>query len=142
MLAQYPPKVITDQFLRFFQVNQAELVWKKLDACFYRRLHHKLINQIKDKEKKLNDSMKDPVKYPVVLEKKKPWDRTVMYPRYQFQSGSLASFPRQFMSWWKKHYQYQGSLVKNVQIQLRPQTNRTLSSFLIRKKPPRHILKL
>ncbi len=31
LLSNYPPKLITNRFLRFFQVNNAELVLKQLD---------------------------------------------------------------------------------------------------------------
>jgi len=39
LLSQYPPKFISHQFLRFFQVNNAELVSKPLDEHVYQRLH-------------------------------------------------------------------------------------------------------
>jgi hypothetical protein len=85
--------------------------------------------------------MKDPVRYPSILQKK-PWDRTVMYPRYKFETGPMATFSNQFHSWWKKHYQYPGSPVKHIKVRLIPKTNRTLARLLIYKKPPRHILRL
>jgi hypothetical protein len=141
LLCQYPPKFITNQFLRFFQVNNAELVLKKLDEHAYQRLHQQLINKTTQKEKKLNDSMKDPVRYPVVLQKK-PWDTTVMYPRYLFETGPMATFSRQFNSWWNKYYQYPGCKLRNIKVRLIPKTNRTLASILIRKKPPKHMLTL
>jgi hypothetical protein len=116
-------------------------VFKELNQTVYQRLHQQLIQRITEKEKKLNDSMKDPVKYPSILQKK-PWDRIVMYPRYKFETGPMATFPKQLQSWWKKHYQYPGSPVKNVKVRLIPKTNRTLARFFIQKKPPRHMLRL
>ena len=35
LLSDYPPKMITIQFLRFFQVNNAELVFKQADSQAY-----------------------------------------------------------------------------------------------------------
>ncbi len=101
LLGHYPPKFISNQFLRFFQVNNAMPVLKELNQTVYQRLHQQLIHRITEKEKKLNDSMKDPVRYSSILQKK-PWDRTVMYPRYKFETGPMATFPNQFHSWWKK----------------------------------------
>jgi hypothetical protein len=141
LLCQYPPKFITNQFLRFFQVNNAMSVLKELDQTVYQRLHQRLINTTTKKEKKLNDSMKDPVKYPVALQKK-PWDTTVMCAPYRFESGPMKTFSHQFYTWWKKYYQYPGCKLRNVKVRLIPKTNRTLATFLIRKKPPKHMLKL
>jgi hypothetical protein len=116
-------------------------VLKELNQTVYQRLHQQLIHRITEKEKKLNDSIKDPIRYPSILQKK-PWDRTVMHPRYKFERGPMATFPKHFHSWWKKHYQYPGSPVKNIKVRLIPKTNRTLARSLIYKKPPRHILRL
>ena len=141
LLGQYPPKLINNQFLRFFQVNNAMSVFKELDQTVYQRLHQHLIHQVTTKETKLNDSMKDPVRYPSILQKKS-WDRTVMCPRYKYETGRIATMPNQFHSWWKKHYQYPGSPVKYIKVRLIPKTNRTLARSLIYKKPPPHILRL
>jgi hypothetical protein len=71
--------------------------------------------------------MKDSVKYPPIFEKK-PWDSTVMNLQYIYESGPIASFSHEFYSWWKKHYQYPESAVKNIKVRLKPTTNRTLAS--------------
>lgn len=99
-----------------------------------------LIQKIIQKEKKLNESTKDPVKKSEILEKK-PWDRTILCSKYKFEPGSLGTFSEQFQSWWKKHYQYPGSPVKNVKIRLSPRTNYTLLKFLIHKKSHRNRLR-
>jgi hypothetical protein len=87
--------------------------------------------------------MKDPVKYLAIFHKKQ-WDRTVIYPQpqYLFESGPMATFSREFHSWWKKHDQYPGSLLKNIKLRLKPTTNFTSARYLISKKPPRHILRM
>ena len=140
LLGQYPLKFITNHFLRPFQVNNAMPVFNALDAQVYQQLHRKLIDQTTDREKKMNIAKKDPVKYPAILQNKS-WDRTVMYPRYVFESGPIATFSPQFHSWWKRHYQYPTSSVKNIKVRLLPTTNKTLNSYFIRKKPPQHILR-
>jgi hypothetical protein len=116
-------------------------VMTELNQHVYQQLHKQLIDGITVKEQKINDQMKDPVKYPIALDKKKPWDRKMMYIRHIYESGPLATFDHQFFSWWKKHYQYPGSHLKNINVKLIPKTNRTLASYLIRKKPPRDILR-
>lgn len=85
--------------------------------------------------------MKTPTKYPAILEKKQ-WDSKLMCPRYLYESGPLATFPKEFYTWWKKHYLFTNSHLTNIKIQLKPRTNRTLARYFIRKKPPRHMLKL
>jgi hypothetical protein len=83
--------------------------------------------------------MKNLVRYPTVLQKKSS-DRTVMYPRYLFESGLMVSCSREFHSWWNKHYQYPGSPVKQVKIQLIPTTNSTLAHSFIHKKPSKEMV--
>jgi hypothetical protein len=139
LLSEYPPKLISNQFLRFFQVNNAELVLKQLDEQAYKRLHQKLLHPKAKKQKELNESTTDPVGNPRVLQKK-VWDRTVMYPKYTFESGTTLQFSKQFYSWWKKNYQYAESSVKNVKVRLIPKTNHTLAQLLIHKKPQKDIL--
>jgi hypothetical protein len=141
LLSQYPRAFISNQFLRCFQVNNAMSVLTELNEHAYQRLHQKLINQIIFKKKQYNDKMKDPVRYPPILEKK-PWDRTVMNLRYIYESGPIASFPDEFYSWWKKHFIYPESTVKNIKVRLKPTMNRKLASYLIRKKPPMHMLRI
>lgn len=139
LLSEYPPKLISNQFLRFFQVNNAELVLNRLDGQAYRRLHQKLLHPKAQKKQEINESMTDPVGNPKILQKRH-WNRTIMYPPYSFEGGTTERFAQHFYSWWKKHYQYAGSPVKTVKVRLIPKTNRTLAQFLIHKKPPRHIL--
>jgi hypothetical protein len=141
LLGQYSSKLISNQFLRFFQVNNAMPVFEDLNEQVYRRLHQKLLDRTTQRENKLKELMKDPVKHPAILEKTSR-DYTVMSPRYSYESGPLATFPQEFHSWWKKYYQYPGSPVQHIKIRLKPTTNRTLARTFIRKKPPRHMLKL
>ena len=141
LLSQYPRKFISDQFLRFFQVNTAMSVFTELNQNAYQQLHQKLIKQITLKEQQLNQKMKHPVKYPPVFEKK-PWDQIVMNLRYIYETGPIASFPHQFQSWWKKHYQYPESAVKKIKVRLKPKMNPKLANQLIRKKPQRHKLRM
>ena len=141
LLGGYPPKFISNQFLRFFQVNNAMPVLQQLDEQVYQRLHHRLIHQMTLRENKLKGSMKDPVLYPPILQKK-PWDSSLLYTTYLFESGPMASFHKTFRHWWKKHYQYPGSPLNKIKLRLLPKTNRTLARFFIHKKPPRRLLQL
>ena len=141
LLGGYPPKFISNQFLRFFQVNNAMPVFEQLHEQVYQRLHQQLIHQMTLRQNKLEGSMKDPVRYPPILQKK-TWDRTLMYASYTFETGPMVSFPKEFHHWWKKHYQYPGSPLNKMKIRLLPKTNRTLARSFIRKKPPRQMLQL
>ena len=139
LLSDYPPKMITNEFLRFFQVNNADLVLRNSDQQAYHRLHQRLLHKTTTKSKQNEPSIKELVERPAVLQTKQ-WDRSLMCPKYTFESGPRTLFPREFFSWWTKHYQYQGSPVKNVKIRLIPKTNQSLENFLIRKKPSRTML--
>ncbi len=139
LLSDYPPKLIYNQFLRFFQVNHAELVLKQLDQQAYHQLHQRVLHQATQKLNQRNYTLRDIVKNPPVLQTK-PWDSKVMYPQYTFESGPRLQFSQKFYSWWTKHYQYPESPVKNVQIRLISKTNRTLETLLIHKKPSQDIL--
>ncbi|CAF3803647.1 unnamed protein product [Rotaria sp. Silwood1] len=139
LLNNYPPKIITNQFLRFFQVNKADVLIKRFDEQTYKQLHRKLLYQPSKREIELKAIKKDPVLFPPILQQK-PWNPNVMYLRYPFESGPMSTFPPKFLTWWKKHYQYPGSPANRIQTRLIPKTNRSLQNFLIRKKPSRLIL--
>ena len=131
--------MISNEFLRFFQVNDADLVLRNSDQQAYHRLNQRLMNRTTKKSKQPEPSIKDLVEHPAVLQIKQ-WDRCMMYSKYTFESGPRTTFPTEFLSWWRKHYQYPGSLVKNVKIRLIPKTNRSLENFVVRKKPSRTML--
>ena len=63
-----------------------------------------------------------------------------MYPRYLFDTALTAHLPKQVYTSWKTYYAFPGSPVENVKVRIVSNMNRTLESFLIRKKPPREIL--
>jgi len=140
LLNNYSPKFISAHFHRFFQVNNAISVLKELDEDVYQRLHQNLLYQPTRRENNLKDMTKDPVQFPVVLQTK-TWNRTVMYPRYTFESGPISGFPTAFYKWWHKYYTYSGSPLNRIQVQLVANTNRTLENFFIYKKPPRELLR-
>ncbi|CAF1430613.1 unnamed protein product [Adineta steineri] len=68
--SQHTPKFIFNQFLRFFQINNAMPVFTELNQQFYQQLHQQLLNRITEKEQILHNRMKDPVTNPAILEKK------------------------------------------------------------------------
>jgi hypothetical protein len=70
----------------------------------------------------------------------KIWNKKLMYPHYMFNSGQSIDFPKEFFKWWKTYYDSPTSPIHDVQIRLVADTNRTLESFFIHKKPPRDIL--
>jgi hypothetical protein len=83
--------------------------------------------------------MNDPIQSPVVLQTN-PWDKTIMYLRYKYDSGLTTHFPKQFYQWWKQHFKYAGNDLNAVRIRMIGQTNRTVEQYLIHKKPPKEIL--
>ena len=44
LLSDYPPKTISNEFLRFFQVHQAEPLLKQSDAQAYQRIHQTVVH--------------------------------------------------------------------------------------------------
>lgn len=140
LLSQYPPKFITNHFLRFFQVNKAEDLLLYLDQQMYQQIRKHLLQKVKRKETKIQHCKNHPITNPTILQPKL-WDKTKMYPRYTYQTGFKNKFPSKFYSWWQKHYYYQGSPAKHIKISLKPTLNRTLARTLIRKKPLEDILR-
>jgi hypothetical protein len=136
LLSNYPPKMISNQFQRFFQVNQADLLLRQPNERTYEQLHHMLLNRTTTKTELLRTSIADLVESPSVL-LTKPWDKSIMYPRFTFESGPQAHLASEFFSWWRKHYQYQHSPVKNIKIRLISQNRQSLANFFIHKKPSR-----
>ena len=139
LLSDYTPKMISNQFLRFFQVNHAELVLKQTDRQVYCRLHNELLNRKKTTTTSSESSIQQSIEFPAVLQDK-PWDKSMMYSKHTFENGPRNQLSSEFVVWWKKHYQYMGSPLKNISVRLLPKTNPSLANFLVRKKPSRAIL--
>jgi hypothetical protein len=53
---------------------------------------------------------------------------------------SRGSYRQGFKKWWKKSYPFPGPPVEQVKVRFIANTNRTLESFLLHKKPPRKML--
>jgi hypothetical protein len=139
LLNNYPPDFISKQFNRFFHLNNAMPVLKQLNKQVYQRFHHTLLHRPTRREKQLNKMMQDPVVSPAVLQPK-IWNHKIMYPRYLFDSGQSSDLTKEFYKWWKTYYDNPILPVHNVKIRLVANTNRTLESFFIYKKPPREML--
>ncbi|CAF4609520.1 unnamed protein product, partial [Rotaria magnacalcarata] len=99
LLNNYPPKFIKRQFQRFFTSNDAMPVWEKLDEALYRRLHQRLLEQPTRREKLLKNMLKDPIRSPTVLQTK-VWDKSIMFPRYQYDGSTSNTFRSKFYKWW------------------------------------------
>ena len=140
LLNSYPPNFISKQFHRFFQLNHAMSVLNQWDEHVYQRLHQTLLHQHTRREKQLIIMMQDPILSPTVLQPK-IWNHKLMYPHYRFDSEQSSDFPREFYKWWKTYCAASPTLpAHNVQIRLVADTNRTLESFFIHKKPSRDVL--
>ena len=139
LLNHYPPNFIKKQFHRFFHLNNALSVFNELNEEVYHRLHNRSLYQPTRREKQLDSIIQDPVRNPMILQPK-IWNSDVMYPRYLFDTRLTDHSPEQIYTWWKIYYAFPGSPVENVKVRIVSNMNRTLESFLIRKKPPREIL--
>jgi hypothetical protein len=84
--------------------------------------------------------MQDPVITPAILQPK-IWDKELMYPRYLFDTGLTINLSKEFFKWWKTYYAFPGSPLESVKVRIVTDTNRTLESFFIRKKPSRDVLR-
>lgn len=141
LLNDYPSDFISQQRNRFFEVNHAMLVWTESNKQDYDELHHKLLHTLTKREKQLMMMMtEDPIRTPSVLQMK-PWDTSVMYVRYLFDSSNAMDFQRRFLAWWKIYYIDSNSPMRDVDLRLIPRTGSTLENFFIRKKPSKNVLK-
>jgi hypothetical protein len=139
LLNNYPPHFIAKQFNRFFHLNNAMPVLTQLNEDIYYQLHQTLLHQPTRHEKKLETMMQNPVENPLVLQPK-IWSKELMYPHYLFDTSLTSNLPNQFYKWWKTYYAFSGSPVENIKVRIVTNTNRTLESFFIHKKPSREIL--
>ena len=60
--------------------------------------------------------------------------------RYLFDSGLTSKFRQAFNEWWKENYAFPGSPFEHVKVGLIANTNRTLETMFIHKKPPEEML--
>ncbi|CAF4493469.1 unnamed protein product, partial [Rotaria magnacalcarata] len=94
-------------------------VWKELDEPIYRRLHQRVLQQPTQREKLLTNTLQDPIQSPTELQTK-AWDKTVMLPRYQFDSSTSTTFQSKFYRWWYTNYAFNGSSLEHVRVRLVP----------------------
>ena len=136
VLNEYPPSLVLKQFYQCFHCNNAISILKKLDANSYCSLHKKLLNQPTRREKQLNVMLKDAVTSPTVL-KIKEWDKSIMYPCYLFDTPNSRRPSKQFYKWWTSYYANDNSSFRTGKVRLVANTNKTVKSYLIHKKPQR-----
>ncbi|CAF1254965.1 unnamed protein product [Rotaria magnacalcarata] len=139
LLNEYPPSFSRKQFYHFFHCNNAMNVLTALNENGYRHLHQKSLYQPTRREKQLTVVLKDAVLSPAVL-KAKIWDKTIMYPRYQFDASNCKTLSVQFYKWWNIYYKNEKASVRTVKIRLVANTNETVESYLVHKKPPKERL--
>ncbi|CAF2080634.1 unnamed protein product, partial [Rotaria magnacalcarata] len=62
-----------------------------------------LLEQPTRREKLLKNMLKDPIRSPTVLQTK-VWDRSIMFPRYQYDGSTSNRFKSKFYKWWYNYY--------------------------------------
>jgi hypothetical protein len=139
LLNHYPPHFISKQFNRFFHINDAMSVLTQLNQQVYYRLYQTSLYQPTRREKKFNMMMQNPVEASLILQQK-IWNAEVMYPRYLFDSGLTIPLPKSFHTWWKTYFEFPGSPLEHVKVQLVTKTNYTIERLFIHKKPAPQIL--
>lgn len=142
LLNGYPPRFISYHFKRFFEQNHAHLLMEQLDTDVYRELHHKLIVQPTRRERQQRDIITDQVQSSTEEIQSRQQDRNKKEIRipFTFESGPMLHFKRELYHLWKKYYNYDGSPMNNVPLQITTRSNKSLSQLLIKKKPPRSLL--
>jgi hypothetical protein len=63
-----------------------------------------------------------------------------MHPRYIFESGLTTDLSTKLYQWWKKYFGFNESPLQKVKLKLVSNTNQTLETFFIHKKPSKEIL--
>ena len=114
-------------------------VWAKLDEAVYRQLHQRLAQQPTRREKRLQNMLQDPIRSPPILQTK-VWDKTIMFPRYQFDSSTSKKLKSNFYKWWQSNYALKSSSLEAVKVRLVSNLEQTLEKFFIHKKPTKELL--
>ena len=81
----------------------------------------------------------DAFKLPMALQSK-IHKQEVVHRHYLFERGLTSNLPKQIHTCWKKHYAFDASSLQHVKLQLVSNTNRTLETILIQKKPSQELL--
>ena len=63
----------------------------------YHRLHQTMLYKTTKNSKQTELTLTDLVQHPAVLQTKR-WDRSMMYPRYTFETGQTTLFACEFFS--------------------------------------------
>lgn len=119
----------------------ARSIYEKSNIETYACLHRTLLYRATRSDTQLSMmTLQDLIETPTVL-KQKLWDKTIVYPRYLYDSSATRHFSKEFYSWWKTYFTNDFPQLQNVKIRLVADTQRTLETYFIRKKPSKEILK-
>ena len=140
LLNGYPPHFIWNKFDRLFRSTNFDILLKPMDQSTYRLFHRLLLNQPTKRETKIKLAMNDPITHPLALQPK-IWNREVMYPRYLVDGSRATLLTKQFYDWWHQYYAYGSSPVSDVKVIMTPNTQTTLQTLLIHKKPSKTLLR-
>ena len=69
-----------------------------------------------------------------------PWNSSVIYAPYIFESGPRLALESEFRKWWEYYYRGHGSRLTDVKVKFATKTNRNLRALLIPKKPSKQML--
>ena len=96
LLNGYPPNFITKQFHRLFYSNNTMFMSKPTNEQVYHHMHQLILHQPTQREKQLNQMVKDPIESPLVLQPQR-WNCKIMYPRYLLDSRLSRHLQGQFI---------------------------------------------
>jgi hypothetical protein len=145
----YPPQFLQRHFNRFFRLNQVVQVLTDLDKQQYQQLHQKLLGLPTRREKKSSSSQRiadrefhtrEFDENEDQLDKKKMWNKKILFIPHTFKCGPLLNFNREFRELWTKSYFYHGSPMKDVRLMMTTLSNSSLNDLLVHKKPSRFLL--
>ena len=108
LLNDYPPAFIEKHLRRFFELNDAVRVSEQLNIEQYHILHRRLLDKPTRRERQLKQKEMplDQVKNTNSLNL--PWNSSVIYAPYIFESGPRLALQSDFRKWWEYCYRSHG----------------------------------
>jgi hypothetical protein len=143
LLNGYPAQFVAYYVRKFFHDHDDSMTMlEQPNQIHYRRFRMKLLGRLSQCEHRHKQSMAmlDVDDASEHHSKKANEYRTMIRVPLSFDSGLIRKLNDELRLLWKKHYVYDGSVLKHVRLQFAMQLNASLRQLLVRTKPPRQLL--
>ena len=145
LLNDYPPRFILYHFKKFFGQNNALALMEQLNNNLYMKLHHELIHQLTQRERRQQREDQIYLQSQSILPDDRSQQQIIQKKEirvsFTFESGPMLDFKDELTRLWKQHYIFKGSAMNNVKLKIGTRRNKSLHQLLSPGEPSKALMR-